>query len=83
MDTFVTNRANMPDFYCVYKSEKGTVEIEYKRHADGFLEVTDIHFEPRPLTPWELRQERARRGLELTDEEEQAETLQPYTRREK
>ena len=74
----------MPDYFCIFKNEKGTVEIQYERRGDA-LEIVDVHFQARPVTPFEQRQaerRKPRRGLELTDEEQHVEAMQPTLRRE-
>jgi len=71
----------MQRYVAIFKDKNKTVVIEYRPLYDiqaGAIEILSIDIQARPVSPFEQRKHR--RGLVLDDEEQHAETMQPYTR---
>lgn len=62
------------------ETEKYSVYMEYSPLPDGLIEIVSVSIEARPVSPFEQRRAKHRRGLVLNAEEEQAEAMQPTAR---
>jgi hypothetical protein len=74
-----------PIFLAIYDGPAGRLVVEYEPLPGGYVAIVSYELFPRPVTPFEQRQaerRKARRGLTLTEAEERAESLLPYTVRE-
>lgn len=69
-------------FQAVFETEKHTVFVAYSPGPDGVIFIEDVTIEPRPVTLFQERRAKIRRGLVLSDEEQHSEAMQPTTRRE-
>lgn len=77
----------MPEtvYLSIFKDADKTVVIEYAPLADGAIEIVSVDIRQRSYSHFQIRQRERRKPRQmrlLTLEEEQAEAMQPYTRRE-
>lgn len=72
----------MTTFLAIYKTDIETLIIEYRPLENGAVEIVSFAIQPRRVAPFQQTNHKRRRGLVLSEEDIQAETMQPYTKRE-
>jgi len=69
-------------YQAIYETETGRVYIEYEPGPNGAIFILSVSTEPRPVTLFQDRRNKRRRGIVLNEQEQHSEATQPYTARE-
>jgi len=70
-------------YQAYFETDKYSVFIEYEPGPEGAIFIVSVSIEPRPVSLFQIRGAKPRRGLVLDEQEEHAEAMLPYTRLEK